>query len=610
MEESSLSFDESDEIFWNKYENIQKHFEEIFSYHQLSIKYFKEVLAEIEHHYVKLNAINANAEILFKKDTKYTNIFQLFKKTINFYNDICLKFICNTINKFEAYNSKLKQLTPAYSNFKQFSEMYKSQVKKFNKIKEKFIESVSLAESKTMEKMQKKNEKQFDENNIISKKIKKDVLDNFKKYQSSIEEINKKREEFVSKQKNLIQLDIELELFYINSFYDIINNFLSLNKNKTIEFINHRFKNLQKQVEEKNIEKEIKDYFSSIKSNGQNDEKSPYVFEGYKTKLNYDNCSKSEEFDASMETFDFLDKNFKEILDIDTFEKEKLKGNLREWIKKFFSFDEKSIEIDKETIEQYYYKALKEPYTHKSFLKIVTDMRTNTHFNRNRQLVDLLGESLKIILEEARKNKDYWTAKNCLILSQTFYYLKDDKKIFSCECLKKNKWLETYDFWDDFCSYMIDEELKKLIMQNSELNLDDIKQNKQYSAKLNSKIGDVIFSQLIAVINNILMFTDNNLFAVELIESLKEKYIYFPQKNIEVLYQTISTDENVIKKLVEESNKIAFKKKLNKKKANDKKNLIEKMNNHKLEKLMEKESNKKDKKKFGKEEKNKKDDVK
>jgi hypothetical protein len=237
MEESSLSFDESDEIFWNKYENIQKHFEEIFSYHQVSIKYFKEVLAEIEHHYVKLNAINANAEILFKKDTKYTNIFQLFKKTINFYNDICLKFICNTINNFEAYNSKLKQLTPAYSNFKQFSEMYKSQVKKFNKIKEKFIESVSLAESKTMEKMQKKNEKQFDENNIISKKIKKDVLDNFKKYQSSIEEINKKREEFVSKQKNLIQLDIELELFYINSFYDIINNFLSLNKNKTIEFI-------------------------------------------------------------------------------------------------------------------------------------------------------------------------------------------------------------------------------------------------------------------------------------------------------------------------------------------------------------------------------------
>ena len=610
MKKSSLSFDESDEIFWNKYENIQKNFEEISSYYQSSMKYLREVLAEIEHHFVKLNAINANADILFKKNTKYSEIFKLFKATINFHNDYYLKFISNTINNFETYNSKLKQLTPVYTNFKQFSEMYKSQVKKFNKIKEKFIESASLAESKTMEKMQKKNEKQFDDNNIISKKIKKDVQDNLKKYQSSIEETNKKREEFVSKQKNLIKLDIELEQFDINSFYDIISNFLSLNKNKTIEFINSNYQNLQKQLEEQNIEKEIKDYFSSIKSNGQNDEKSPFVFEGYKTKLNFDNCSKSEEFDASMETFDFIDKNLKEIFDTDTLEKEKLKGNLREWIKKFFSFDEKSIEIDKKTIEQYYYKALKEPYTHKSFLKIVTDMRTNTHFNRNRQLIDLLGESLKIILDEARKNKDYWTAKNCLILSQTFYYLENDKKIFPCECLKKNKWLETYDFWDGVCNYMIDEEFKKLITQNPELNIDDIKQNKQYNEKLSSKIGDVIFSQLIGMVNNLLIFTNNNLYAIELIESFKEKYIYFPQKNIDVIYQIISTDENTIKKLVEEFNKKSFKNKLNKKKADVKKNLIEKTNNQKLEKLIEKESNKKDKKKFGKEEKNKKDDAK
>jgi hypothetical protein len=93
-------------------------------------------------------------------------------------------------------------------------------------------------------------------------------------------------------------------------------------------------------------------------------------------------------------------------------------------------------------------------------------MRTSTHLNRNKQLIDLLGESLKIILEEARKNKDYWTAKNCLILSQTFYYLENDKKIFSCECLKKNKWLETYDFWDGVCNYMIDEEFKKPVKKD------------------------------------------------------------------------------------------------------------------------------------------------
>ena len=450
-----------------------------------------------------------------------------------------------------------------------------------------------------MEKFHKRHEKHFDENNIISKKFNKDIHDNLKKYQTSIEETNKKREEFVSKQKNLIKLDIELEQFDLNIYYDVINNYLSLYKDKTITFINKKLKSLQKQLHEKNIEKEIKDYFSSLKSNGKNDEKNPIVFEGYKTKIDFDNWSKSEEFDIYFETVNFIDKNLKEIFDIDTFEKEKLKGNLRDWIKKFFSFDEQFIEIDKNLIDEYYYNALKQPFIHKIFLKVVTDMRTSTHLNRNKQLIDLLGESLKIILEEARKNKDYWTAKNCLILSQTFYYMENDKKRYSCECLKKNIWLETYEFWDEFCSYMIDEELKKLIGQNHELNLDDIKQNKQYSEKLSSKIGDIIFSQLMTMISNLLMLTNSHSYAIELIESLKEKYIYFPKKNIDILYQTVSTDENLIKQLLEEYNKKDFKDKSNKINSEDNKNSIEKNNESKLEKIIKKENKQKDRKKSG-----------
>ena len=608
MEKSELSFDLLNEIFWNKYENIQKNFEDILSYYQLSIKYLKDVLAEIEHYSFSLN--NINADFLTKKNSRFNDILNLFNNTIKFNIDNSRKFINNTINNFEKYNSQLKQLTQHYSTFKQFSETYTSQQKKFNKIKEKFIDSASLVESKTVEKFQKRNEKQFDENNIISKKLKKDVQDNLKKYQACIEETNKKREEFILKQANLIKDDIELEQLDINIYYNVIGNYLSLYKDKTINYINKHMKKLLKQLQEKNLEKEIKEYFSSIKSNGKNDEKNPIVFEGYKTKINYDNCSNGEEFDTYLETVNFLEKNIKEIYDNDTLEKEKLKGNLRDWIKKFFSFDDKSIEIDKNVIDEYYYNALKQPFTHKTFLKIVTDMRTSTHFNRNKQLIDLLGESLKIILEEARKNEDYRTAKNCLILSQTFYYMENDRKIFSCECLKKNIWLETYEFWDKFCSYMIDEELKKLIDQNHDLNLDDIKQNKQYSEKLCSKIGDVIFSQLITMISNILMLTNNHSFAIELIESLKEKYIYFPKKNIDILYQSISTDENLIKQLLEEYNKKAFKDKLNKKKFEDNRNSIEKNNESKLEKISEKDNNQKEIKKSGNSDKNKKEGIK
>ena len=597
MEKSELSFDPLNEIFWNKYENIQKNFEEILSYYQLSIKYLKDVLAEIDHY--NFNLSNIKVDFLTKKNSKFNDIFNLLNNTIKFNNDNSRKFINNTISNFEKYNLQLKQLTQNYSNFKQFSETYTSQQKKLNKIREKFIDSASLAESKTLEKFLKRNEKQFDEKNIIPKKLQKDVQDNLKKYQTCIEETNKKREEFILKQKNLIKLDIELEQLDINIYYDVINNYLSLYKEKTITFINKYMKKLIKQLQEKNLEKEIKEHFSSIKSNDKSDEKNPIVFEGYKTKIDHDNCSNGEELDIYLDTVNFLDKNLKEIFDNDIFEKEKLKANLRDWIKKFFSFDDKSIVIDKNVIDEYYYNALKQPFIHKTFLKIVTDMRTSTHFNRHKQLIDLLGQSLKIIIEEARKNKDYWTAKNCLILSQTFYYMENDKKRYSCECLKKNIWLETYEFWDEFCSYMIDEELKKLIGQNHELNLDDIKQNKQYSEKLSSKIGDIIFSQLMTMISNLLMLTNSHSYAIELIESLKEKYIYFPKKNIDILYQTVSTDENLIKQLLEEYNKKDFKDKSNKINSEDNKNSIEKNNESKLEKIIKKENKQKDRKKSG-----------
>ena len=114
---------------------------------------------------------------------------------------------------------------------------------------------------------------------------------------------------------------------------------------------------------------------------------------------------------------------------------------------------------------------------------------------------------------------------------------------------------------------MLNEELKKLISSFPELNLEDIKNNKSFSDSLNSKVGNIIFSQILTTINNIIFFTKNNMYAITLVETFKEKYIYFSQSNIEIIYQSISSDENVISNLIEEYNK-------------NKKNLCDSKNNN------------------------------
>ena len=551
MENNSESFDD---ILWNKYDNIQKKYDENQTYFQTLIKYFKEVLNEIDKHIINLNNIKGDSQL--KKFSKLNDIFHLFNLCINFNLENHKKFITNAIINLEKYIAKLKQIVPIYSNFKQYFEFYTSQQKKFNKIKEKFNESALLVETKTIKKVKKKIENQTDNPIKISEKLKKEVKENLKKYQTSIETTNKKREEFISKQKNLIKVYVEMEEFNVNIYYNILNDFLSLEKDKTIVFLsNSKFKKLQNQLQEKDVEKEVKQYFNQIKSTNKNDEKKEILFEAYKSNIDIDKCTKIEEINTYTEAVGIIDKNFKDIFDGIILEKEKLKNKIREWIKKFFDCDEKNIEIDKETIEEYYYKPLKHPYTHKSFLKAVTDLRTSTHFNRNKLLIELLGESFKILIAEAKVNKDYRIAKNCLILSQTFYYLDNNKKIYSSEYLKKDSWMAEKNFWIEFCSYMVNEELERLVISFPELHIDDIQQNKTLPERYITRIDNIIFSQLFTLINNVIYFTDSNSLVIEIIEIFKEKYIYLSERNITLLYKIISSEENIIKNMIEEYNK-------------------------------------------------------
>jgi len=197
MEINKESFDD---ILWNKYDNIQKQFDENQPYFQTLIKYFKEVLNEIDRHIINLSNIKGESQI--KKFTKLNDIFHLFNLCINLNLENHKKFITNTIINLEKYISKLKQIVPVYTEFKQYFESYTLQKKYFNKIKEKFHESALSVETKTLKKVKKKNENQNNNPVEISNKLKKEVNDNLKKYQTSIEKTNQKREEFISKQKN------------------------------------------------------------------------------------------------------------------------------------------------------------------------------------------------------------------------------------------------------------------------------------------------------------------------------------------------------------------------------------------------------------------------
>ena len=129
MEINKESFDD---ILWNKYDNIQKQFDENQPYFQTLIKYFKEVLNEIDRHIINLSNIKGESQI--KKFTKLNDIFHLFNLCINLNLENHKKFITNTIINLEKYISKLKQIVQIYTEFKQYFESYTLQKKSKRKI--------------------------------------------------------------------------------------------------------------------------------------------------------------------------------------------------------------------------------------------------------------------------------------------------------------------------------------------------------------------------------------------------------------------------------------------------------------------------------------------
>ena len=590
MENNNESYED---ILWNKYDHLQKRLIEKSLYYQSTIKYFKDVYNEIDKHKINLELINNEGKL--NKPTKLDEIFNIFKDFMKFFLESHKKLINRIITNLQRFVMGIKKENPIYSDFKQFFHNYQIEQRKFNQIKEKFHESALEAETKTLKKVQKKNEKKTNELVDLSKKLKKEVGINLKKYQTSITELNKKREEYNSKQTDLIKYYVDTEKKELIMYYSILNDFLKIEIEKIIKyFYQDKFNNLSEKNKNKDIDKELEESLKKMKSNEKKDEKISFE---YKSNIDFDKCLENEDFNAYAETVDIIKKNFNNIYEGITLEKEKLKNNIRELIKKFFELDkvEKSNEI-KEEDEKLYFNSLNDPSTHPTFIKLMTKLRTNSKFNRQKKLIEILGKSFKIVLDEGEKNTSYWAAKNCIILSQTFYYDDVDeyeKKIkkYAFEYIKNDSWLTKKEFWIGYNFWIVEEELIKLEQLFPDITLEGIKNNKNFTPKKNNKISDIIFSQLLPSLTNMLEITKNNMYAIEIIELFHNKYSYLSEENMQCLFQLVSTDKEDIERMRNEYNK--SKKGNNKIDQNNDEKKDKEENNTKIMKLIDMEENNK-----------------
>ena len=191
------------------------------------------------------------------------------------------------------------------------------------------------------------------------------------------------------------------------------------------------------------------------------------------------------------------------------------------------------------------------------FLILLSKLRTNNRFEQKEQLIDFLGKILNKILDYSEENKLYEYAKNCIILSQTFFYKKsDDEKYYLIEKIKNNKWLTTYDFWFNFIEEMINKEIDKFLLSHHEMTKEDILNcSDKIDDKMKSKVSELLFSQLLPYINNMNEFKLSLKDIVNVTETFNSKYNYLNESQKESIFGLVTDNQKEVEKLREEYKK-------------------------------------------------------
>lgn len=159
---------------------------------------------------------------------------------------------------------------------------------------------------------------------------------------------------------------------------------------------------------------------------------------------------------------------------------------------------------------------------------------------------DLIGDVLIQILDHVLVDKDYESARYAIILSQTYHYFTEEGlKVSLQDKIERHEVLKNMSFWENFIAYSIYEEIEK---QNNS----DISESEEDK---NSRIANIVFSQLLPITDNMLSFEVNKDNIKSCIISFSKQYNIAEELNQHILTM-VDEKEYTDKKIPEAENSL------------------------------------------------------
>ena len=511
------------------YQSLQDIIEYKKNYSDSIIKNLSNLSECLNDFQIRVNNLSLNLEDIdfFEEDINIHNLIKSIYKGIIEKIEDSDKTLKDINSLFMKYRKDLKDEIKIYDDYKNIFVKLEKEKEKLNKSKETYNKAGKEMEHKLLQFIDfnipgldkiYENEYLMDdlEQMMYPPQISlQDYKSKLKNINIVIELYNQTQNKFFNFLPEIIAKD---DVFYFNLVNAYVNLLESENKklNREINKLRDN-KNYVKKENKSELKKLVEKYEMK-----KVDEKKR-VLEHYPTKIEFNNCKNKKEFEVYFHSIGIIKKYIDNTIFPDySYDTELKNYKMNDIIKKLF--ENKKEEISQNLTDSFL-DLIEEPSVYHTLFVILSKLRTNGSFSQTKSLITLLGQGFEIVLSKSKKNKLYENVKNCIILSQTYYYQDDsNKKIYIFEFIKNNKWLKTAKFWRNFILYMIEKDLGRFD-KTKEKDL--------------TKLGDVVFSNLLTFASNMKNFEIDKRIIVKIMDEFIEKYNYINETNSKILFEMI-----------------------------------------------------------------------
>ena len=533
------------------------------------------------------NIKNKNHEIIEEKgstiDLLVNNFKETLKKHVTEFKECSEHIKTSIVVPFiQTIDEKISTEKEMYIQYNKSKNIYNNCKNNLEKAKKEFENSAKMCENNILNLVQLKS-LSFNSSEDITKSEErmKTSIANTKnlenKYYKYLEDANKARENEKAKQEEILKHYQLIHTDFYLKINCIISYFIPMVK-KMYSSIFLSLDALEDRCKKIKIAQDIDDFIEKNKSDLKPDE--PILFVPYypeaslEAKRSSGNDKKDiDNLDNNYNVILTLYQNFRDIRKDINMEEEKKKYRLRFLCTKIFKIGP-GMEFKKEEKKELI-SMLKEPFYKSYFLLTLSKQRTKGRFQRSETLINDLSEILHYILDESEKINDYESAKNCLILSQTFYHEKPNpknkkemKKIYLLEYIKYYKWLKSIDFWKGIIDFMTQNEISKTEKINKKNKINESQTD------FKNRLSNIGFSQVLSYTNNMKEFKINKEDIIKVVDYFVKKYEIDPTM-AEAIYENIKNGKKPEEDVEKDKYFRELEEKYEMKKENEKKDDLE-----------------------------------